>query len=205
VAATYLPRNDSSLLVWLANFQSTLAAQAKVLSVGPTELKAALDGAKDLATAIQVDEQKYAEWQAAVAYTADQKKQALPEIQRIIDRLRVAPGFTDEHAKALMAVPPRPQATLVGDLKPAIRGSVVGGKVRLRWTRGSLDGIHVYGRKQGETAWQLLGRDNRPPYDDPRPLPAGSSVEVREYRVIGVVADEEVGQPSDIVTVTLNS
>jgi len=204
VAASYLPRSDSSLLIWLGNFQNTLATQAKALSVATSELKPALDGAKDLSAAIQVDEQKYAEWQAAVAYTADVKTQALIEIQRIIDRLRATPGFTEEHAKAMMAVPRRPQPMLLGSHKPAIRGSFAGGKVRLRWTRGALDGIHVYGRQQGETTWQLLGRDNRPPYDDPRPLPPNSSVEVREYRAIGVVDDQEVGLPSDIVTVTLN-
>jgi hypothetical protein len=205
VAATYLPRSDSSLLIWLGNFQNTLPAQAKALSINSAEIKDALDGAKALSAAIQVDEQKRAEWQSAVAYSADLKNQTLPEIQRIIDRLRVAPGFTDEHAKALMAVPPRPQTLAATTHKPVIRASFAGGKVRLQWTRGSLDGIHVYARKQGETAWQLLGRDNRPPYDDPRPLPPNTPVEVREYRVIGVVADEEVGQPSDIVTVTLTS
>lgn len=205
MAATYFPRSDSGLLIWLGNFQNTLATQAKALSVNAAEIKPALDGAKDLSAAIQVDEQKYAEWQAAVAYTADLKKQALPEIQRIVDRLRVAPGFTDEHAKAMMAVPPRQKTWALADHKPSIRGSFAGGKVRLQWTRGPLDGIHVYGRKQGETAWQLLGRDNRPPYDDPRPLLPNTSVEVREYRVIGVIEDEEVGQPSDIITVTLTS
>lgn len=203
MAATYIPRSDSGLLIWLGNFQNTLPTQAKALSVSAAELKTSLDVAKDLSAAIQVDEQKYAEWQAAVAYTADLRRQALPEIQRIIDRLRAAPGFTDEHAKALMAVPPRSQAIALASYKPVIRGIFTGNKVRLQWTRGSLDGIHVYGRKQGETAWQLLGRDNRPPYDDPRPLPPNTTLEVREYRVIGVVQDEEVGQPSDIVTVAL--
>jgi hypothetical protein len=205
MAASFIPRSDSGLLVWLGNFQNTLPIQAKALAVGPAELKDALDGAKTLSTAIQTDEQKYAEWQAAIARTADLKKQIFPEVQRVIDRLRVAPGFTEEHAKALMAVPPRSSAALLEDHKPAIRGIFSGGRVRVHWTRGALDGINVYCRRKGETDWQLLGRDTRPPYDDPRPLPATPSLELREYRAVGVVDDQEVGHPSDIITVTVSS
>lgn len=203
MAASYLPRNDSALLLWLNNFQIALPIQAKALSVSDTETKVALDGAKLLAGSIQSDEQKYAEWQSKVAHTAELKKQILPEVQRAIERLRCAHGVTEEHGRALMAVPPRSQAALLGEVKPVIQGRYAGGKVSIGWTRGPLDGINVYSRKHGETAWQLLGRDTRPPYDDPRPLPAGTSAELREYRAVGVVNDEEVGQPSDIVIVSV--
>lgn len=203
MTASYLPRNDSALLLWLNNYQTALPIQGKALSVNDAELKPSLDGAKILATSIQADEQKYAEWQAAVAHTAELKRQILIEVQRALDRLRCAPGFTEEHGRALMAVPRRSQDSLLGSVKPTLQGRYAGGKVRIVWTRGPLEGINVYGRKHGETAWQFLGRDTRPPYDDTRPLPAGTSAELREYRAIGVVDDEEVGQPSDILTVAV--
>lgn len=201
MTASYIPRGDSERVVWLGNFVTALPVQAKSLGVPAAEQKDALDGAKALIDAIQTDEQKRAEWMAATARTEQLKQQILPEIQRVIDRLRTAPGFTAEVDKALMAVPPKGQTLAVEEYKPVIRGAVVGGKVRLSWTRGELDGINVYGRKQGEQAWVLLGRDNRPPFDDTRPAPA--TVEVREYRAVGVLKDEEVGQPSDIISVSV--
>lgn len=203
MVASYLPRNDSALVLWLNNFVTVLPAQAKALSVSDTEVKTASDGAKQLIAAIQTDEQEYAEWQAAVAHSASLKTLFLPEIQRALDRLRCAPGFSTEHSCALMAVPPRSQTALLVDLKPVIKGRYAGGKVRISWTRGPLEGINVYGRRQGDSEWQFLGRDTRPPYDDLRPLPTGTSAELREYRAIGVVNDEEIGQPSDIVTISV--
>jgi len=201
MSARFFPRSDAGLLVWLANFQSTLPAQAKALGLAPGEIKEALDQAKALATAIQIDEQKYADWQAAVAKTAELRDQAQTEIRRIIDRLRTAPSYTEETAKSLMAVPVKPVAKSLDDHKPVIRASYSGGKVRIHWTRGALDGVNVYSRKPGSEVWVLLGRDTRPPYDDLRP--AVSAGEVREYRAIGVSHDEEVGHPSDTVLATL--
>lgn len=198
MAASYIPRGDAGLLVWLANFQTALPVQAKALGVTTTECKDALDQAKALAAAIAADEQKHADWQAAVARTADVKVAALAEIQRIIDRCKASPAFTEEAAKALQAVPVRSVPENLATHKPQIRASSHGGKVRIDWTRGALDGIHVYSRKQGESAWVLIGHDSRPPYDDPRPI---TVAEVREYRVIGVSHDQEVGQPSDTVSV----
>lgn len=198
MAASYFPRSDAGLLVWLANLQATLPTQAKTLGLTPTETKDALDGAKLLATSIQTDEQKYAEWQAATAHTSELRTRTLAEIQRVIDRCKATPGYTAEISKALMAVPTLVSGKKVDDHKPVIRTAAHGGKVRLHWTRGSLDGIHVYSRKQGESAWVLIGHDSRPPYDDPRPI---TVAEVREYRVIGVSHDQEVGQPSDTVSV----
>ena len=201
MSATYIPRSGAELAVWLGNFTTVLPIQAKGLGMPPAEQKEALDGAKALVESLQKDEQKRAEWLAATAHTAELKQQALPVIQRTIERLRTTPGFTEEVNKALMAVPPRAQALALDEHKPVIRGTVTGGKVQIGWTRGSLDGINVYSRKQGDSAWVLLGHDSRPPYDDPRPI---NSVEVREYRAIGVSHDQEVGQPSDTIAVAVS-
>ena len=200
MAASYFPRSDAGLLVWLANLQATLPTQAKTLGLTSAETKDALDGAKLLATSIQTDEQKYAEWQAATAHTSELRTRTLAEIQRVIDRCKATPGYTAEISKALMAVPTLVSGKKVDDHKPVIRTAAHGGKVRLHWTRGSLDGIHVYSRKQGESAWVMLGHDARPPFDDTRP---GAPGEIREYRAIGVINDEEVGLYSDIVSATV--
>ncbi len=202
MAASYFPRSDSGLLLWLQNFQTALPLQAKALGVAPAEYKDAVDQAKALATAILADEQKYAEWQAAVAKTAELRVDALAEIQRIIDRMKTATGYSEETGKTLMAVPSRAAATNIENHKPQLRAQVYGGKVRIHWTRGALDGINVYSRKPGEP-WTLLGTDTRPPYDDARPVTA--SAEVREYRAIGISHDQEVGLPSDVVSVTVPS
>ena len=60
-------------------------------------------------------------------------------------------------------------------------------------------------RHAGEQGWKQIGIDMRPPFDDYDPLRQQGVPEAREYRLIGVVNDEDVGSPSDIVTVTVGS
>src|SRR5438128_1052969 len=74
---------------------------------------------------------------------------------------------------------------------------------QLSSVRGPLDGIHVYSRKKGETAWRFLDSARYSPFVDAAPAATPGIPEIREYRVVGVYKDQEVGQPSDIVSVTV--
>jgi hypothetical protein len=69
--------------------------------------------------------------------------------------------------------------------------------------------VNVYVRRPGAVAgaegWRLLGRDNRPPFDDPTPPAEPGAPEAREYRILAVYNDQEVGQPSDIASVVVTA
>lgn len=87
--------------------------------------------------------------------------------------------------------------------KPMISAQVVGGHVVLTFTKGEMDAVNFYWRTKGESAWKFLSRDTDSPYNDHTPPTTPGSSEVREYQAYGVVKDRQVGQPSDIVGVTL--
>jgi len=74
--------------------------------------------------------------------------------------------------------------------------------VYLDWTKGKLDGVNVYARLRGESAWVKIGMDTSAPYLDSRPLASAGVPEVREYMLHGVIKDEEVGVDSDILSAT---
>ena len=76
------------------------------------------------------------------------------------------------------------------------------GHVRLKFTKGSSDGVNLYTRLRGQSAWTFLARDTNSPYDDHRPLTAPGVPETREYQAYGVLKDDQIGQPSTIVSVT---
>ena len=59
-------------------------------------------------------------------------------------------------------------------------------------------------RLQGATEWVKLAFDSQSPYIDTTPLAVAGKPEVREYRVRAVVADEEIGEFSDIATMTVS-
>ena len=54
----------------------------------------------------------------------------------------------------------------------------------------------------GETLPVFLARGTASPYVDNRPLLVAGKPEVREYRALYVVADAEIGNPSDEAVIT---
>ena len=82
------------------------------------------------------------------------------------------------------------------------KAEVVAGHVQLKWRKGPTDGVNLYVRLKGQTAWKFLARDTNSPYDDYTPLAVAGVPEVREYQAYSVLSDAQIGQPSDIVTVT---
>lgn len=48
----------------------------------------------------------------------------------------------------------------------------------------------------------FLARDTHSPYDDYRPLVKDGTPEIREYKLVGVFDDVEIGVASDIASIT---
>jgi hypothetical protein len=87
-------------------------------------------------------------------------------------------------------------------MQPSLTAEANHGFVRVRFKKTGFDGVNVYTRRKGETEWRFLARDTNSPYDDYSELAKEGAAEVPEYRVIGVCKDEQIGLPSDAVTVT---
>jgi hypothetical protein len=86
--------------------------------------------------------------------------------------------------------------------KPEIAAKIVGGEIRVTFKKKGVEGVNVYGRLRGASAWRKLAFDSSSPYVDTEPLANPAVPETREYKAMGVIKDEEIGQPSDIVNVT---
>ena len=85
--------------------------------------------------------------------------------------------------------------------KSEIKASIVGGQIRVDFSKGGVDAVNVYVRLRGAVGWRKLGLDSSSPYYDTEPLAAANVPETREYKVRGVLDDVEVGQDSNIVSV----
>lgn len=88
-----------------------------------------------------------------------------------------------------------------GVYKPVITVTIEAGKIVIDFAKDGADGLAIYGRLRGTTAWQKLGVDYEAPYYDTRPLAQAGVAEVREFMARGVVGDDEIGQDSDIVSI----
>lgn len=205
VRTRYMPRADGDLLVWLDNFSKQLATYGATVGLDAAGIKALQEQCTAIATAVGEDERAYAGWRAAVAHSAAVKDGGLNAVAAAVAHLDTHPRCTDAIRAALRITAPQTtaQPLALGEHKIPFTLEGLPGRVVVKWRKGGLDGVNVYGQRGGETEWVLLGRDNRPPYDDLRPPTQPGASEVRRYRLVGVVDDREVTPPSDIASISI--
>ena len=76
-----------------------------------------------------------------------------------------------------------------------------GGVVEIDFKLTNSEGVNIYSRRDGDADFKFLTRDTVPPYVDNRPMLVAGKPELREYKAVFVVADKEVSQFSDEITV----
>jgi hypothetical protein len=94
-------------------------------------------------------------------------------------------------------------ATDLSSAKPELSATdQTGGVVALAFSKSKSDGVNLYSQRDGEAGFEFVARDTSSPYVDNRPLLAPGKPEVRRYKAVYVLNDQETGQFSDEVTVT---
>lgn len=200
----FVPTRDADQTIWLKNFRDKLPTYAKSLGWSDAQTKATQKRCDDLVDSITLNEKKYAEYQAQVAATRDLKASELNALRGDARRIKSAVAYTAAIGKdlgivrtsAMAAAPTAVKARAVAELHP--------GFVRIKWRKAGCDSVNVYMRRRGETEWRFLGRDTSSPYDDATPLAQPGVIEPREYRVVALRRDKEIGEPSDILSVNFS-
>lgn len=88
-----------------------------------------------------------------------------------------------------------------------LKGMSLPGNNEISFTKKGVDGINVYSHPVGGTdpnVWEKLAFDSSSPYNDTRPLAVAGVPENRKYKGRGVIHDVEIGQWSDILSLTFN-
>jgi hypothetical protein len=99
-----------------------------------------------------------------------------------------------------------------GDAARRLRGEDRrGGVVEMEFNLANSEGVNLYSRRDGDADFKFLTRETVPPYVDNRLPSIGSAEEgsmlvagkpeLREYKAAFVVADQEVSQFSDEISV----
>ncbi len=86
--------------------------------------------------------------------------------------------------------------------KPVFKVTGQPGTVKIEFTKRETDGVNIYCRLKGQAKFKFVSRDTNSPYEGHTPLAQAGVAEVREYSLRGVINDAEIGQLSDIVSVT---
>ncbi len=199
--ADFLPRQDDALVTWLVNFQSKVAAHAVALGLTAAQVTALQERCGRVITAIQAVTPAQSALAAAVTAKETAKTTELPALRGELNLIKANPAITSALLADLQIVG---TSTVFNPdtFQPELTGEVVSDHVRIKFKKLGADGVNLYTRLRGQPAWTFLARDTNSPYDDHRPLTTAGVAETREYQAFGVLKDDQIGQPSAIVSVT---
>lgn len=202
--ADFVPGDNPNLIVWLTNLRGRIAVHGATLGMTAAQITAFQAVLDELITEAQGVSAAKNALAAAVASLDSLKLAKLSKtglVRSEIAKWKTS-GLLTTSMTADMKVAGTGTAFDPVSYKAAITAELHPAFVRIKFKKLGVDGLNIYSRLKGQPAWKKLSFDSNSPYDDHTELAVAGTPEVREYRALGVIADEEIGQPSDIVSVT---
>ena len=201
----YIPDSYHNLHDWSGNFATQLPAIATRINWPTTSVTGltAVLGTLTAKTQAVLDAQKALD--AAVGQLNEAKGQAFSQIRMDVKNLKATHGFTDGDAKTL-GVYVTPETFDPNTYQPPLQATSRHNYVELSAKKLGVDSLTLYWRPAGTAPWTLLAAKRvRFPFHDETPLPAGQTMQAREYMAMGVIADNEIGNPSNIAGAVFQS
>jgi len=192
----YIPTSYKSLRDWLQQQQEQLPAVAATLGMTGDEQTAYLAAVNTLFSAANNVVEQMDKLDVLTADLQALQDAQLPVIRLGVKRAKTHSGYTPGIGQLLGWVRNGGSVDPAAS-QPSISVTVQLGKVHIDGQKPGFEAVNVYLRRKGETVWTPIAiRKRKFPLIDDTPLAVPATPEVREYRAIGVVNDEETGQPS---------
>ena len=129
-------------------------------------------------------------------------KNLFNETRKLVLRIKAAPGYNKAIGEDLGIVGDEQESDALS-LKPLLKSRLDAGRPLIIWTKGSTEGIDIYVDRQDGAGFVFLATDTKPDYLDTVDHPEGVESAVFEYKAIYRIDDEQVGQFSDPIRVTV--
>ncbi len=198
--ADYLPKTNGSLASWLANYSTKLPTYGILLGFSQSEVTALAKSCTDAHDAVEVKEAKWADYTSGIAASQETIDEGTAAVRAAVRRMKASANYSDAIGADLgvdgSGTPVDPTT-----IKPTLTARVTPGAVLIRVKRQGATSVNLYSRPAGSAQWKLVKWIITSPYADTTPLAQPNVPERREYAVRGLIADQEVGEMSDAVTV----
>jgi len=199
--ADFIPDGEGPQRKWVNGIKTIVPDLVTELEITPARLSLITGWCNSLLAAMDAADAAKTALKTANQQKATQSNISFAGLRGEIAKWKVADGMTDAIAKELEIVgtdtPFNPET-----YQAQFTAKVYSGYVRFKFKKNGADGIVLYVRIKGTMGWKFVSRDTNSPYDDHTPLAVPGQSEVREYQAFGLWGDEQLGTPSDIVTVT---
>lgn len=204
----YIPREESSLLTWAENLNAKASETPNQTAMGWTAAKASevTTAAANLTSAVMEKETARSTYLSAVAAADTQIEDALDTIRPLVASGKENANYTKAVGELLQVIGaevefnPQTYKADLRDVTPVGNSTL---RVKFAKALGELDAARLFTRKAGQTAWTLAATMIRSPYLHHMTLTTPGVPEAIEVRICGVVGNDDIGDFSDIATVTL--
>ena len=225
----YLPPDDQRKVTWLIQLASKTPTYAVVLDITPAEQTSLDDDAAMYEYVVIIMHPAFkTKVQDITSFKNIMRDGPLGTPTPLVPvaptlpaaPTAVAPGIFKRVAKFVQRLKNHPNYTenigedlgIVGDemtfesseLKPELKGDLDANRPKIIWQKGPFaDSIDLYVDRQLDDNYVYLTNDSEPDYIDTYPLPPDVASAVYRYKGIYRINDEQVGQFSDPITITV--
>lgn len=200
----WMPKRRAEKYLWWKNLSESIDEMGPLLGLSPADIAAAKALADEQIATMADADSALAALKGAQSVEATRTRANEAKIRQIIRRWRTLPDYGASGTEGRLQLA-APQPDFDPDtFRPVLRLSIVGGHIRVAFTKGRCHAVVIYSRRRGTAEWTRIGQSRRSPYHDRTPLADPAVPEVREYQALGMLNDVEIGQPSRIGSITLS-
>ncbi len=194
----YIPSQDGNKKTWASNLKAKIAANGASVGLLPADITAIQNACADIDTQINTLGQAKATLKQTVATKKSKVKAAETLLRQFAKRIKAHAAYTTTIGNDLGII--GEDITIDEDnSKPILKLTKVPTGYRIEFSLLShFDGVNIYKKLSSETEYSFLARDTSSPYIDTKKVDNGTT-----YVAYYLIADDEVGQQSDAVLISL--
>ncbi|GAL83113.1 hypothetical protein Galf_1817 [Sporocytophaga myxococcoides] len=222
----YLPKADKEKAIWLKNFSGKLQIHAANVGIASEEVIGVSNDALAFLYALEMVENSknetaqkvsfkniLADGSEALALTYPTSIPALNQpalvkagifkrTGKLVQRIKNHPNYNDSIGKDLGVIGSESTQDRT-TMKPEISGALDAHRPLIKWKKGTADSIDIYVDRKDGKGFVFLANDSTPDYIDTHPLSSGSDTAIWSYKGIYKIQDEQVGEFSNIINITV--
>lgn len=221
--AFFIPSDDAGKCTWLSNFAAKLPTYAAIVGVTPAEAAQVADDnlfftyVCDALNKFKTYTQDWTAYKNAArngptlgnlptapvlgAAPVPVSAEIFGRAALLGSRIKRHSSYTDAIGQDLGLIGAEQTVDLV-NIKPVLKVQMQAGHPNLLWTKQGMDGIEIW-VDRGTGTFAFLAIDTIPDYLDTAALPAAGTSAVWKYKTIYRFHDDQVGQWSDILSVSV--
>lgn len=198
----YLPKLRSDRYLWWKNQRDKIEEEGPKVGLSVAEIAAIKATATDQCAKMEAADAAESAAKGAKASENESTRVNTQAIRLAVRNLKTRALYASSGVEGTLRLKGTDSGFDPATFKSVLKLSIVGGQVRVDFTKGECDSVAIYCRLRGTLGWTKLGIDSDSPYFDTKPLANPAVPEVREYMGRGVIDDVEIGIESDIVSIT---